>query len=143
MRTKARSFINADFVTAIVLFSFFLSASSAVAADYSIDFGAETSSGKDGGSAACLYAEACDAEMKSLDLRAEIFVYRSNPERAFVHLYGYEPRIYYFDGAADSITLDTRKSLYRAPFFKGAAARGGLFIENERAGTLYLRFHSR
>jgi hypothetical protein len=29
------------------------------------------------------------------------------------------------------------------PFFKGASARGGLFIQNERIGTLYLRFHFR
>jgi hypothetical protein len=26
------------------------------------------------------------------------------------------------------------------PFFKGARAKGGLFIQNERVGTLYLRF---
>jgi hypothetical protein len=27
------------------------------------------------------------------------------------------------------------------PLFRGAGARGSLFIENERMGTLYLRFH--
>jgi hypothetical protein len=142
MRSNARNFITANFVTAIVLLGALLSGSSALAADYSIDFGAETSSGKDAGSLACVFAEACIAEMKSLGLRATISVYRNTPERALVYLYGYEPRIYYFDGAADTITLDMRKSLHAVPFFKGVAARGGLFIENERVGTLYIRFRS-
>jgi hypothetical protein len=59
-----------------------------------------------------------------------------------VHLYGRRYlRLFYFDYAADSVAIDTRKPVSRVPFFKGERARGGLHIENERVGTLYLRFH--
>jgi hypothetical protein len=45
--------------------------------------------------------------------------------------------------AHDTITVYPREALSPIPFFKGARARGNLFIENKRAGTLYLRFHFR
>ncbi len=43
--------------------------------------------------------------------------------------------------ATDSITIDPFKPPFRVPFFKGVRARGGLFVQNERVGALYLKFH--
>jgi hypothetical protein len=48
----------------------------------------------------------------------------------------------YFAYAKESIVVDTRTPLSRVPIFRGMRPKGGLFIENEHAGTLYLKFHS-
>jgi hypothetical protein len=128
-------------ITAIlVLLGIFLSGTSVLAADYSVDFGAETDAGRDAGTLTCLFGQICRAKMESIGLRVSIDVFRSEPERAIVHLYGGDPSCCYFAYAADNTIVDPRKSLSRVPFFKGAEAKGGLFIENEPAGTLYLRF---
>jgi hypothetical protein len=58
----------------------------ALAADYSVDFGAETDSGKDAGSLMCRVGQTCIGEMDSLGL--SVVVLRSEAERATVHLYG-------------------------------------------------------
>ena len=125
----------------MMLLGTLLSGSSVLAADYSVDFGAETNAGKDAGTLTCPFGQVCDAKMESIGLRVSIDVFRSDPERAHVRLYGGDLSCCYFAYAADSITVDPRKPLSRVPFFKGARARGGLFIQNEPAGTLYLRFH--
>ena len=140
MRSNARSLITA--LLALVS-GILLSGSSVLAADYSVDFGVETEANKDAGSLMCLFDQTCSAKIEALGLRVSIDVFRSNPERAHVHLYGGDLGCCYFDGAADSIIIDARKPLSRVPFFKGARARGGLYIKNERVGTLYLRFDSR
>ena len=101
----------------------------------------ETDVGKDAGSIACVFEQICSAEMESLGWRVTFHAFRGEPGRAIVQLYGGGLSCCYFAGAGDSITIDPRISLSRVPFFKGAGARGGLYIENERVGTLYLRFH--
>jgi hypothetical protein len=85
----------------------------------------------------------CSAKIESLGLIVSIHVFRNEPERASVSLYGGDLGCCYFDGAAGEKIIDPRKPLSRVPFFKGARARGGLFIQNERVGTLYLRFDYR
>lgn len=117
--------------------------SSVRAADYSVDFGIETDAGKDGGSLACLFNDVCGARIESLGLRVTVYAFRNEPGRASVRLYSGDLSCCYFAGAADSIAVDPRKPVSRVPIFKGASARGGLYIENERVGTLYLRFYSR
>ena len=114
-----------------------------LAAGYSVDFGAETDAGKDAGSLVCLFDETCAAKVESLGLRISIIVFHSNPERAYVDLHGGDLSCCYFAGAARDTIIDPRQPLSRVPFFKGAAAKGALFIQNDRAGTLYLRFHFR
>jgi hypothetical protein len=133
-----------NLTTAILaLIGIFLSDSSALAADYSVDFGVETDAGRDAGTLMCLFGQICDLKMESLGLRVSIHTFRSNPERASVRLYGGDLSCCYFADAADSIAIDTHERLSRVPFFKGDRARGALFIQNERVGTLYLRFHFR
>lgn len=138
MRSNARSPITATLALLCVL----ASGSSASAANYSVDFGAETDAGRDAGSLACQVGQTCAADMKSLGLRITFLVFRSEPERVTIHLYGRGLSCCYFAGAADSIDIDPRKPLSGISFYRGARARGGLFIENERVGTLYLRFNS-
>ena len=131
-------------ITSIVaLLGTVLSSSFVLAADYGVDFGAETDAGKDAGSLTCLFNRMCSAKMESLGLRVSIDVLRSDPERAYVYLDGNYLGCCYFDGGARSIEVDPRKPLSRVPFFKGIAAKGAFFIQNERVGTLYLRFDYR
>ncbi len=120
-----------------------LSDGCALAADYNIDFGVETTAGKDAGTLTCLFDEVCSAKVKLPGLGISIFVSRSEPELASVRLHGDELNCCYFDGAADSKIIDPRTPVSRVAIFKGASARGALFIENEHIGTLYLRFDYR
>ena len=112
-----------------------------LAADYSVDFGAETDAGKDAGTIACTVGRTCIAKMESLGLTVTFFLLRSQSERVRVDLYGGDRGCCYFAGAADSIDVDARKPLSRMSFYRGIRARGALLIENERVGTLYLRFN--
>jgi hypothetical protein len=129
-------------VAALALLGALLSDGSARAEDYSMDFGAETPAGRDAGTVACVFGETCAGNMDTLGLSVNVYVFRSEVDRASVHLYGRRYlRLFYFNYAADSVAIDTRKPVSRVPFFKGERARGGLYIENERVGTLYLRFH--
>ena len=139
MRSNARSLI----IAVLVALGILLSNSPVLADGYGVDFGAETDAGKDGGSVMCPFDEVCIAKMESLGLRVSMSVFRGNRRRAYVNLYGRDLSCCYFEAAADSITIDPRLPLSRVPFFKGSRARGALFIENERVGTLYLRFHYR
>lgn len=139
MRSNARGLITAI----LALLGAFLSGGSVLAADYSVDFGVETDAGRDAGTLTCLFGQICAAKVELLGLRVSVMVFRSEPERASVSLYGSDLSCCYFDGAADEKIIDPRKPLSRVAFFKGARARGGLYIENERVGTLYLKFDYR
>jgi hypothetical protein len=138
MRIKTRS----QRAGILALLGALVGMSPAFASDYSVDFGVETDAGKDAGTLACRFGEMCDAKVEWLGLRVAIHVFRHEPERATVYLDGGDLSCCYFEYAADKITVDPRKPLYRVPFFKGTRARGGLYVENQRVGTLYLRFHS-
>ncbi len=135
--SNSRSSINAILVT----LGIFVLGSSALAADYRVDFGAETSAGKDAGTLNCLFDKICGTKLESLGLRVSVYMSRREPERASINLYGGDPSCCFFAGAADSMAINSLQPLSRVPFFEGAGARGGLFIENQRAGTLYLRFN--
>lgn len=115
--------------------------SSALAADYRVEFGAESRTGKDAATLECRFDKICAAKLGSMGLKVNIYVFRSESERASINLYGGDLSCCFFAGAADSITVSSRRPLSRVPFFKGARARGGLFIENELVGTLYFRFN--
>jgi len=138
-----KSNAHCPFIAVLALLGALLSVSSVLAADFSVDFGVETDAGKDAGSLTCQFDETCSAKIESLELRVSILVFRSEPDRVHVSLYGGDLRCCYFDGAADEKIIDPHQPLSRVSFFKGTRARGGLFIQNERMGTLYLRFDSR
>jgi hypothetical protein len=137
MRSNTRSLIAAILAAIGIL----LSGSPVLADGFSVDFGAETDAGKDAGSVVCQFEETCVAKMESLGLRISINLFRSGRRRAYVHLQGRDLSCCYFEAASDSIIIDPRQALSRVPFFRGSGARGSLFIENKRAGTLYLRFY--
>jgi hypothetical protein len=137
MRSNARRLVAAILAALGIL----LSGSPVLADGYSVDFGAETDAGKDAGSVVCPFDEVCIAKMESLSLRVSMSVFRGNRRRAYVNLYGRDLSCCYFEAASDSIIIDPRQALSRVPFFRGSGARGSLFIENKRVGTLYLRFY--
>lgn|SRR5690348_4213349 len=113
---------------------------SALAADYEVEFGAQTDAGKDAGVVRCVFDKTCEASLPTLKLKADIYVPRHETERADVSLRGDDLSCCYFAYAKDSITVDPATPVSRIPFFRGAGARRGLFIENEPAGALFLRF---
>jgi hypothetical protein len=117
--------------------------SSALAADYRVEVGAETLAAKDAATFECSYGQRCIAKLESLDLSASIYVQSRNSESASINLDGNDVSCCLFANAADSISVDLRRPQSRVVFFKGVSARGrgGLFIKNERAGTLYIRFN--
>ena len=131
------------FMRALALVGPLLLAGPALAADYSVDFGAEIGARKDAGTLDCQFAKSCRGELESLGLWITFLVFRSDPERLIVHMYGSRDIICcYFAYAADKVVVDPRRRIAPVPFFKGGGARGGLYIENKRVGTLYLRFNS-
>lgn len=142
MRRFVRS--SAAAILVLLLLSTLSSVSHAVADDYRVDFGAETDRGRDAGTIDCRFDRSCHAELKSLGFSVYVRIRRGDASRlAHVSLSGYELGCCYFADASDSITVPSSNSPSRVPLFKGMRARGALFIENQRVGTLYLRFHFR
>ena len=117
-------------------------ASSALAADYSVDYGVDTvSAGKDAGSLTCQFRQRCSAKLEPLGLNVSFDVSWKESGEAIIRLENDERSCCYFAGGRPSVTVDGRAPLSTLSFFKGDAPRGGLFIQNERAGILYLRFN--
>jgi hypothetical protein len=117
-------------------------ASSALAADYSVDYGVDTvNAGKDAGSLTCQFRQRCSAKLEPLGLNVSFDVSWKESGEAIIRLENDERSCCYFAGGRPSVTVDGRAPLSTLSFFKGAAPRGGLFIQNERAGLLYLRFN--
>src|SRR5437016_1397331 len=114
------------------------------AAGYSVDYGVDTvSAGKDAGSLTCQLRQRCSAKLEPLGLNVSFDVSWKESGEAIVRLENDELNCCYFAGGRRSVTVNGRAPLSRLSFFKGAAPRGGLFIQNERAGILYLRFDLR
>jgi hypothetical protein len=128
------------FAAISVVLASLCSLSSALASDYRIEVGAETDAGKDVGAQSCTLAEVCTARLEALKLNVRVYVSRRRPAEARVFLDGDKIGCCYFTGAADSTVVAVPdEGVARLPFFKGVRARGGLFIQNELVGTLYLR----
>jgi hypothetical protein len=118
----------------------FLSADVALAQNYSVDFGADTERGKDAGTLDCRFGQACQAKMESLGFSVSVKIFRE-PAFADVSMEGDDLSCCYFANGKSKMEIDARKSSARVPIFKGRGPKGGLFIQNERVGFLYLRFH--
>ncbi|MBR1142499.1 hypothetical protein [Bradyrhizobium sp. AUGA SZCCT0431] len=119
---------------------FLLSSDTAWAADYSVDYGVDTvNAGKDAGTVACQLKQTCKAKIESLELNVSFSLSWKSGE-AIVKLENDDLTCCYFSGGGRSVIVNAHTKLSRLPFFKGTAPRGGLFIQNEPAGILYLRF---
>ena len=140
MRAFARNSVTA--VLALCVVGTLLSNSPAVADGYSLDFGAETDRGKDAGTIRCRFDQACDGKLESLGLTVRVEVSRGKSLYARVRLDGDSLDCCYFAGPASSLVVDPEKP-NPVPLYKGMGPRGALFIENQRVGTLYLRFNFR
>src|SRR5215472_5451690 len=114
----------------------------ALASDYRIEVGVETGAGNDVGAQNCTLAEVCTVRFKALKLNVRVYVSRRGSAEATVYVDGDEIGCCYFTGAVDStVVVAPDTGVAQLPFFKGARARGGLFIQNEPVGTLYLRLN--
>ena len=139
-----RGNIRNPIVAILALLGTLLSGSPVLAEEYSVDYGVESDAGRDAGTLTCRFDQICSAKMESLGLNVSFYLSRHDPDRVSVHLYSYNViGCCFFAGAADAIRIEPHQALSRVSFYKGVRARGALLIENERVGTLYLRFHSR
>jgi hypothetical protein len=137
LRKNARTQIGA----VLMLCGALTSGSSALADDYDVDYGIDTvAAGKDAGSLACRLKQTCRAKMEPLGLRIGINLAWKESGQAVVSLEDDDGSCCYFAGGGKSMTLDVRTPVSRLQFFKGSPPRGGLYIQNEPAGILYLRF---
>jgi hypothetical protein len=139
VRSNVRSLITAI----AALLGILVWSGSALADDYSVDVGIEIDAAKDAGTIGCVFEQECTAKLDSFELKVRIYVYRRDLDRARVYLSSGDLICCYFDYAVDSTVVDRRNSVLRLPLFKGMRARGGLYIQNKRVGSLYLRFHPR
>ena len=135
-----RRYVRSPITVILALLCILLSGNSALAEDYSVDFGADTDRGRDAGTLHCRFGKVCDSKMQSLGLGVSVLISHGDPA-AQVRLNGDDVGCCYFAYARDAIVIDTRTPLSRVPIFKGMRGKGGLFIQNERTGILYLRFH--
>lgn len=110
------------------------------AADYTVEIGADTRMGKDAGSLTCRYDSLCEGELKAVGLRLTVHLRRPPLGPASVSLSGDDLGCCYFGDGRDKISLDPREPLHRLPIFKGERERGGMVVQNEPVGELYLRF---
>jgi len=128
-------------VLGAVLACVLLSSNTVRAADYSVDFGVDTVAlGKDAGTLTCQLKQTCNAKIESLGLNISVRLSWKKSGEATVKLENGDLTCCYFPGGGRSATVDAQTKLSRLQFFKGSAPRGGLFITNEHAGILYLRF---
>lgn len=114
-------------------------ASPACAKDYRLDYGVETPTESDAGSAACLYG-VCRVKVDKLNLTIIIFLSRDDLGHARIEIEG-KPGCCFFELGARSQGILPGNPPSRLRFFTGTAARGLLYFQNEPAGNLYLEFH--
>ena len=108
------------------------------AAGYSVDYGVDTvSAGKDAGSLTCQLKQTCQAKMGPLGLNVSVHLSWKKSGEAIVKLENDDLTCCYFSGGGRSATVNAHEKLSRLLFFKGAAPRGGLFIQNEQAVILF------
>jgi hypothetical protein len=80
-------------------------------------------------------------EVGSVGVECQLRCVLKESGEAIIRLENDERSCCYFASGRPSVTVDGRAQLSTLSFFKGAEPRGGLFIQNERAGILYLRFN--
>lgn len=110
------------------------------AADYSLEIGVDTTAGRDAGTLECTFDKICRERLGPLKLSVQVDMSRWDKNRATVRMDSDEPGCCYFESAAPTVVIDLGDKLSPLPIFRGERARGALFIQNERVGTLHLRF---
>ena len=132
--------IRAQFVAALAIIGPLLPGGAARAADYTVEIGADTLSGKDASSLICRFDRTCHGELKALGLRVAIDLRHDESWIGSLRIYGHDIGCCYFGSGRDKVTIDPREAWHQLPIFKGARERGGMVIENEYVGALYLKF---
>jgi hypothetical protein len=117
-----------------------LSCGAAHAADYIVEIGADTLSGKDASSLICRFDQTCRGELKALGLEVSIDLRHNESWIASLRIDSHDIGCCYFGSGRDKVVIDPRETLHQLPIFKGARERGGMVIENEYVGALYLKF---
>jgi hypothetical protein len=127
-------------LTALVVAGSLLSGGAVHAANYAVAIGADTRSGSDTSSLICRFDQTCHGELKKLGLQIDIDLRRAMSRIARLRLHGRSPGCCTFEHGRSETALDLRAALHREPIFRGAKARAGAVPENERVGSIYLKF---
>ena len=103
---------------------------------YALEIGDQTETGK---AENCEYVRQC--ELKTDTFGLSIFTFFIYPEnrKAYVTVGGKKGCCYFTDGN-ESVSLDPRQPIPRIAIFEGHARVQNEFVQNNRLGTLYLRF---
>lgn len=118
-----------------------LSGDAARAADYAVKIGADTRSGQETSSMLCWFDHRCHGELKELGLQVDVDVRRSLRRIARLRLRGNSRGCCTFENGRDETAIDLRRViLHKEPLYKGKNTKGGIVIENERVGSLYMKF---
>ena len=126
-------------VLAVVVTLLFSSATRA--ADYAVKIAAATEAGQETSSLICWFDHTCHGELKEVELQVDIDLRRALPRIARLRLHGRRPGCCYFERGRDETAIDLNGvTVHREPIFKGTKANGGVIVENERIGSLYLNF---
>ena len=131
------------FIATLAFVGTLLSGGFAFAEDYSVDVGTDTKAGRDAGTFTCRFDDRCVAKIESLGLRLVLDVYHYDRFARIRLESTTESGCCYFDYGASSKIIDPRNSLSKLTFFRGIPSGSAHLVENERVGTLYLKFHFR
>lgn len=132
--------IRNRFAIVLVVVGALLSGGVAHAADYVVQIGADTESGKDASSWICWFDHTCRGELKELGLQVDINVRRALLRIARLRLHGRSPGCCTFEHGRAETAIDLHDTFHHEPIFKGEKAGDGMIVENARVGSLYLRF---
>lgn len=103
---------------------------------YALEIGNQTETGQVDN---CEYAKQCEIRVKDFGLSIfTFFIYPEN-RKAYVTIGGRKGCCYFTDGN-ESVALDSRERIPPMPIFEGRPRVKNEFVQNNRLGTLYLRF---
>lgn len=132
--------VRTRLIIVLAVVSTLVSSGVAQTADYTVEIGADTQSGKDASLSICQFDQTCHGELKELGLQVDIDLRRAMSRIARLRLHSRSLGCCYFEYGRDETAIDLREALHQLPISKGAGERGGMVIENEYVGALYLKF---
>lgn len=132
--------IRTQFSLVLIVGGLLLSGTAACAADYAVKIGTDTLSGNDTSSLLCWFDHRCLGELKELGLQVDIDVRRAMSRIARLRLHRNSRGCCTFEHGRDEIAIDLLAALHREPIFESKKTEAGIIVENERMGSLYLKF---
>ena len=110
--------IQIRFLIVLAVVCTFLSGGVAHAADYVVEIGADTASGKDASSSVCWFDHTCHGELRELGLQVDIDLRRAMSRIARLRLHSRSPNCCYFEYGRDETAIDLHGAFHQEPILK-------------------------